>query len=105
MAHGCCSPIWRGLQEAAPDLGRRRLPRPIARLGGGALRFRLRVVLRPDQQKDFAVLPRHWVVERTFAWLNHHRRLSKDYEGQESSSEVIVYIAMICLMLRRLARD
>ena len=68
-------------------------------------RFRLQLVLRPQAQKGFAVLPRRWVVERTFAWLNHHRRLSKDYEGQETSSEAMVYIAMIRLMLRRLARD
>jgi putative transposase len=67
-------------------------------------RFRLRPVLRPDGQKGFAVLPRRWVVERTFAWLNQHRRLSKDYEGTESSSEAMVYIVMIRLMLRRLAR-
>ena len=68
-------------------------------------RFRLRVVLRPEEQKRFAVLPRRWVVERTFAWLNHHRRLSKDYEGLESSSEAMIYIVMIRLMLRRLARS
>jgi putative transposase len=65
--------------------------------------FRLRVVLRPEEQKRFKVLPRRWVVERTFAWLNHHRRLSKDYEGQEASSETMIYIVMIRLMLRRLA--
>ena len=68
-------------------------------------RFRLRVVLRPAAQKAFIVLPRRWVVERTFAWFNHHRRLSKDYEGQESSSEAMIYIVMIRLMLRRLARN
>jgi len=67
-------------------------------------RFRLRVVPRPKEQKGFVVLPRRWVVERTFAWLNHHRRLSKDYEGLMSTSETMVYIAMIRLMLRRLAR-
>jgi putative transposase len=43
------------------------------------------------------------VVERTFAWFNHHRRLSKDYEVQTSSSEAMIYIAMIRLMVRRLA--
>jgi putative transposase len=68
-------------------------------------RFRLQVVLRSDNQKGFAVLPRRWVVERTLAWLNHHRRLNKDYERLPSTSETFVYIAMIRLMLRRLARD
>jgi putative transposase len=66
--------------------------------------FRLRPVLRPEEQKGFAVLPRRWVVERTFAWLNHHRRLSKDYERQELTSETMIRIVMIRLMLRRLAR-
>lgn len=68
-------------------------------------RLRLRVVLRPKEQRGFAVLPRRWVVERTFAWLNHCRRLSKDYERQETTSETMIYIAMIRIMVRRLARD
>lgn len=68
-------------------------------------RFRLRVVPRPKAQKGFAVLPRRWVVERTFAWLNHDRRLSKDYEALETTSEALVYIAMIRIMVRRLARS
>lgn len=63
------------------------------------------MVLRPEEQRGFAVLPRRWVVERTFAWLGHHRRLNKDYEVQESSSEAMVLIAMTRLMLRRLARS
>jgi len=49
------------------------------------------------------VLPRRWVVERTFAWLSQYRRLSKDYEGSVSSSEAMIQIALIRLMLRRLA--
>jgi putative transposase len=67
-------------------------------------RCRLQVVLRSDDQKGFVVLPRRWVVERTFAWLNHHRRLSKDYEVLPATSEAIIYIAMIRIMVRRLAR-
>ena len=66
-------------------------------------RFRLQAVLRSEEQKGFVVLPRRWVVERTFAWLSQCRRLSKDYEGSVSSSEAMIQIAMIRLMLRRLA--
>ena len=57
----------------------------------------------PDQQ-GFAVLPRRWVVERTFAWLGKYRRLSKDYEALTTTSEAWVYVAMSHVMLRRLAR-
>lgn len=68
-------------------------------------RFRLQTVLRSDDQRGFVVLPRRWVIERTFAWLNHHRRLSKDYEGLTSSSEAMILIAMTRVMVRRLARS
>jgi putative transposase len=66
-------------------------------------RFRLEPVLRPKDQKGFAVLPRRWVVERTFAWLGLYRRLSKDYEGSVESSTAMIYIAMTRLMVKRLA--
>ena len=66
-------------------------------------RFILRPVLRSDDQKGFVVLPRRWVGERTFGWLNLHRRLSKDYEVLPASSEAMIYITMSRLMLRRLA--
>jgi putative transposase len=54
--------------------------------------------------RAFKVLPRRWVVERTFAWLCHNRRMSKDYERLCVTGEAFVYIAMTRLMVRRLAR-
>ena len=66
-------------------------------------RFQLRPVVRPKGSKGFVLLPRRWVVERTFAWLGQARRLCKDYERNSQSSEAFIYIAMIRLMLRRLA--
>lgn len=70
-----------------------------------ALNFhcRLQPVLRPDGNKSFAILPRRWVVERTFAWLALHRRHARDYERLACNSEAFIQIAMIRLMLRRLA--
>jgi len=65
-------------------------------------KFVLTVVLRSDKRKEFVVLPKRWVVERTFAWLSHHRRLSKDYEVFPQTSETLIYLAMIRLMLRRI---
>jgi len=55
-------------------------------------------------RRGFEVLPRRWVVERTFAWLSHDRRMSKDYERLCSTSESFVYAAMTRLMVRRLVR-
>jgi putative transposase len=65
-------------------------------------RMVLSVVLRSDKQKGFVVLPRRWVVERTFAWLNNSRRLSKDYERLTETSEAFVQMAMMRLMICRL---
>ena len=64
----------------------------------------LEIVRRPGNSHRFQVLPRRWVVERTFAWLGRHRRLSKDYEALPETTEAWVYTAMTGLMLRRLAR-
>jgi putative transposase len=65
-------------------------------------RYCLEVVLRSDDVKGFVVLPKRWIVERTFAWLNNHRQLSKDYERFTKTSETMIQLAMIRLMLRRL---
>ena len=54
--------------------------------------------------RGFIALPRRWVVECSFAWLSHNRRMSKDYERLCTTSEAWVYAAMIRLMVRRLAR-
>ena len=62
----------------------------------------LEIVERDPDQKGFKVLPRRWVVERTFAWFGRYRRLSKDYEHDPSSSEAVIYLASIRTMLRRL---
>ena len=66
-------------------------------------RVALTAVERPGGQRGFAVLPRRWVVERTFAWLYQSRRLTKDYERLAETSEALIYVAMTGLMLRRLA--
>jgi putative transposase len=66
-------------------------------------RWILEVVKRSDGAKGFVVLPRRWVVERTFGWFNWFRRLSKDYEYLPQTSEAMIQIAMIHLMLKRLA--
>jgi len=64
----------------------------------------LEIVKRPDGAKGFVLLPRRWVVERTFGWFNLYRALSKDYEVLPGNSEAIIYTVMIHLMIRRLAR-
>ena len=55
--------------------------------------------------KGFQVLPRRWVVERTFSWIEHNRRMSKDYERLTETSEAFIYVAMSRLMVKRLARS
>ena len=62
----------------------------------------LEIVKRSDQTEGFEVLPRRWVVERTLSWISNYRRLSKDYEYWESTSETMVLLAMSHLMLQRL---
>jgi putative transposase len=67
-------------------------------------KVRLEIVKRPDGIKGFLLLPKRWIVERTFAWLGRYRRLSKDYEYLTQTSETMIRVAMIHLMVRRLAR-
>jgi putative transposase len=64
----------------------------------------LQTILRPVHAKGFVVLPKRWIVERTFAWLGRYRRHSKDYERTTESSEAMILISMIHLMSRRLAQ-
>lgn len=59
--------------------------------------------IEPPPMAVFTVLPRRWVVERTFGWIGRYRRMSKDYEYLTESSEAMVYLAMTRLMLRRLS--
>lgn len=66
-------------------------------------KLKVEVVKRSDDIRGFVVLPRRWVVERTFGWLMRQRRLVRDYETTETSAEAWVYIAMIRIQLRRLA--
>jgi putative transposase len=73
------------------DQHRRRLP------------WRLEIVSRPKDAKGFVLLPKRWVVERTFAWLGRSRRLSKDYERRVDSSECMVRISAIHRLVKRMA--
>jgi transposase len=68
-----------------------------------SLRAKLKVQVVKRSDTGFKVLPRRWVVERTFAWLMRQRRLVRDYETTDTSAEAWVYIAMIRIQLRRLA--
>ena len=68
------------------------------------LGYPLEVVARPPGAKGFAVLPRRWVVERSFAWIGRYRRLSKDYEALAETSEAMIWAASGATTLRRLVK-
>jgi transposase len=66
--------------------------------------LRLKIVTRDPGTRGFTVLPRRWVVERTFAWLGRNRRLAKDFETTVASAVTMAYLASLQLLVRRLAR-
>ena len=66
--------------------------------------WKIEVVRRPADQKGFEVLPKRWVVERTIAWINRCRRLSKDFENLNRMALAFIRLASIRLMLRRITR-
>ena len=70
----------------------------------GTGRWRLEIVRRQPGTKGFAVLPKRWIVERTLAWIRRNRRLARDVEHLARTAEAMVKLAMIKIMLRRLAR-
>ena len=82
-----------GYQGPAFQAGLRRVCRGI----------QVEIVKRSDQTTGFAVLPKRWIVERTFGWLMKQRRLVRDYEVKAEHAEACVYIAMIGIMIRKLA--
>ncbi len=67
-------------------------------------RWVLEIVKRNDDVKGFQLLPKRWVVERTFSWLSNYRRLSKHYEYWNETGEAMIQVAMIHIMLRRLTK-
>jgi transposase len=66
---------------------------------------KLKIVEKQEGQIGFQILPKNWVVERTFGWLIRQRRLARDYERLPETSESFIYIAMIRLMVRRVANS
>ena len=67
-------------------------------------RWTIEVIKRSDAASGFVVLPRRWVVERTFAWLNRNRRLAKDFEATLESALTWLFLASVKLLMRRLGR-
>jgi putative transposase len=67
-------------------------------------RWTLEIVKRNDDVRGFKLLPKRWIVERTFPWLSNYRRLSKHYEYWDETGEAMIHLAMIHLMLRRLTQ-
>ena len=102
-------PVLVQAKQAAPQLqlvwGDGRYSGPRVSAAALAAGLRVQVVSKPADTKGFAVLPRRWVVERTFGWLSRYRRLAgRDYETNPRTSEAWIKVALSNLMLRRLAK-
>ena len=105
-----------GVEQTCPELGLRPLlPRlrviwadgayaAVAAWAARLYRWTLTTVLKPLRVRRFVLLPKRWIVERTFAWLGRYRRLSKDYEENPRSSEAWIHVAMIHRMSRLLTQ-
>lgn len=96
-------------KQAAPQLqllwGDGRYHGPLVNDAAQAAGLQVEVVRKPPAMKGFAVLPRRWVVERTFAWLGNYRRIAgRDVETNPRTSEAWIKVCMSNLMLRRLAK-
>ena len=88
-------PVW-----ADSGYNARQVKDAVAKVPG----LRIEIVKRSDDMKGFVVLPRRWVVERTFSWFGRNRRLAKDYENLADTLATFVTLASIQLGIRRLAR-
>ena len=66
--------------------------------------WELEVVERASGTRGFSIVPRRWVVERTFSWISRNRRMSKDFERKVKTSETLIQVAMVRLLLARLGR-
>jgi putative transposase len=93
------APLWPRIRTVVADAGYESaaLAQHLAEYAG----WELRIIKRP--RPGFEIVGPNWIVERTFAWLGRHRRLSKDYELRVQTSEALITIAACTLMLRRLA--
>lgn len=104
------APVLAGAKAYAPTLqllwADARYQGPLVATAAAALGLRVEVVSKPPGTKGFVVLPRRWVVERSFGWLSKYRRVvGRDYETNPLVSEAIIKVCFCHLMLRRLAKN
>ena len=103
------APVLAEAKARAPNLlllwADARYQGPLVATAAAALGLRVEVVSKPPGTKGFVVLPRRWVVERSFGWLSKYRRVAgRDYETNPRVSEAIIKVCFCHLMLRRLAK-